>query len=400
MPKKILIVTECFYPEEFKINDVALSWKNKGYSVDVLTMVPTYPESQIFDGYKNKLYQKECWKGLNIYRVHATIGYRDSFFKKMLKYINFMTLGSFISFFFGKKYDYIFGFNAGALSSMLPVVIIRKIYGKPATLWVQDIWPDSVYAYGFKKTKILSFLLDSFVRFIYGNVSGIAISGKGFESKLRPYVDNNMVFNYAPNWADDMRADLGLISLGHEKSVQFTFAGNVGKVQNLENVIMAFSSLSKECLNKAQLNIIGEGPALKKLKTLSNNINIVFHGRKPRKEMLKYYRASDFLIVSLADDPVFNVTVPAKTQTYISVKKPILAIINGDTADIVKENNLGFVANPSNIESIRSTFVKAINTDKDTLAEFTKSCDNLCQEVFNKDIVISRLLKLTVRDDA
>jgi len=395
--KKILIVAECFYPEEFKINDVALSWKDKGYDVDILTMVPTYPLGQVFPGYKNSFFQKDEYQGINIFRVHATTGYRDNATKKILKYINFMILGGLISLFIGRKYDYVFGFNTGALTSMLPMVLIRKIYKKPSTLWVQDVWPESVYAYGFKKTKVLSTLLDAFVKFMHHNITAIAISSKGFESKLKPYTKKGLKFNYTPNWADDLDMDIYPANLSITQKVHFTFAGNIGKVQNLENIILAFNNLSEEYLEKAQLNIIGDGSALKELQALSSNDNIIFHGKKPREEMSKYYKASDFLIVSLIDKPIFRVTVPAKTQTYIAAKKPILAIINGDTADIIKDNNLGFVANPSDIKSIINIFTKAIDADQDTLLGFTKNCDSLSQGVFNKDKIISRLLELTVR---
>ena len=154
MAKKILIVTECFYPEEFKINDVALSWKEKGFDVDVLTLAPSYPSGRIFPGYKNKIYSKYEWKGINIYRVYAVLGYKESRFKKILKYVNFMILGSLVSIFIGKKYDYVLGFNMSALTCMLPAVLIKKIYKKPLTFWALDIWPDSVYAYGLKKLKL------------------------------------------------------------------------------------------------------------------------------------------------------------------------------------------------------------------------------------------------------
>ena len=394
--KKILIVTEFFYPEEFKINDVALSWKDNGYDVDVLTLAPTYPLGKVFSGCKNGFLSKSKWQGVTVYRVHATIGYKSSAFKKILKYLNFMIFGSIVALFIGKKYDYVFGFNASALTSMLPAVLIRKLYKKPVTLWVQDVWPDSVYAYGFKKTRMLSFCLNGFVKFMNHNVENIAVSSKGFESKLKPYVRDNMVFNYAPNWADDLNMELTPALLGDDSKIQLTFAGNIGKVQNLKNIILAFNELSVKYVKKSQLNIIGDGSELKKLKALNIKNNIVFHGKKPRDEMARYYKASDFLIVSLVDKPIFKVTVPAKTQTYIAAKKPIIAIINGDTADIIKDNNLGFIANPSDIEDIKNIFMQAINTDKVTLEKFTKKCDSLNQEVFNKDIIIERLLRLTM----
>jgi len=392
VPKKILIVTECFYPEEFKINDVALSWKGKGYDVDVLTLAPTYPLGKVFLGYKNSFFRKDEYQGINIFRVHAVTGYRDSAVKKIFKYINFMIFGSIVAIFIGRRYDYVFGFNLGSLTDMLPAVVIRKLYKKPTMFWVQDVWPDSVYAYGFKKTKMLSTLLDAFVKFMHHNITAVAISSKGFESKLEPYIKKGLKFNYAPNWADDLDMDMVPIALSKNQKIHFTFAGNVGKVQNLENIINAFCLLPDGYQKKSQLNIIGDGSNLIFLKKLSNNNpNIIFHGKQKREDMAQFYKASDFLIVSLIDKPIFSVTVPAKTQTYIAAKKPILAIINGDVADIVNDNNLGICADPSNEGLIKEAFEKCINMPENEKSKFIINNTKLLETTFNKDSIINNL---------
>ena len=399
--RKILIVTECFYPEEFKINDIALSWRDKGYDVDVLTLAPTYPLGKIFPGFKNSFFQKDEYQGVNIFRIHAVTGYRDSVVKKILKYINFMIFGSIAAIFIGRKYDYVFGFNMSALTGMLPAVLIRKLYKKPTMFWVQDVWPDSVYAYGFKQTKMLSTALDIFVRFMYRNIDAIAVSGKGFESKLAPYIEKDLIFHYLPNWADDLDNNLTSKNLGKSKeATHFTFAGNIGKVQNLENIINAFCFLSNEYQEKSQLNIIGDGSNLDNLKLLANNNpNIVFHGKKPRSDMASYYKASDFLIISLIDKPIFSVTVPAKTQTYIAAKKPILAIINGDTASIIQDNNLGLYADPSKIDAISTLFQRCVDMSQTERKKFTDENDRLLATIFNKEKTIDKLLKLVTNKD-
>ena len=392
--KKILIVTECFYPEEFKINDVALSWKDKGYDVDVLTLVPTYPLGKVFPGYKNGFFRKDEYQGINIFRIHAVTGYRDSAIKKVLKYINFAIFGSITAIFIGRRYDYVFGFNLGSLTDMLPAVVIRKLYKKPTMFWVQDVWPDSVYAYGFKKTKILSTLLDTFVKFMHHNITAIAISSKGFESKLEPYIKKGLRFGYAPNWADDLDMDMDMdpIILSTTQKVHFTFAGNIGKVQNLENIINAFCLLASAYQEKSQLNIIGDGSNLINLKKLSNNnLSIIFHGKQMREDMAKFYKASDFLIVSLIDEPIFSVTVPAKTQTYIAARRPILAIINGDVANIVNGNNLGISVDPSNVDLIKESFEKCIDMPENEKSEFTINNTKLLETTFNKDTIINRM---------
>jgi len=400
MSKKILIVTEYFYPEEFKINEIALDWKDKGYEVDILTQNPTYPHGQIFDGYKNRWYFKDNYNGMTVYRVKAVTGYKESLFKKLLKYFTFMILASIVSLKIGKRYDYIFGFDIAALTGMVPAVLLKKFYDKKVTLWVLDIWPDSVYAYGFKKTKFLSFMLDGFVRFVYRNSSSFAVSGEGFISKVKAYSNDQQEIKYLPNWADEFNKDLELFEFTKEKKVHFTFAGNVGKVQNLDNIINAFGKLDAKYKSSTQLNIIGDGSHLESLKNLvdENNFdNITFWGRKPRDEMYKYFKASDFLIVSLVDEPIFSLTVPAKLQTYIAANKPILAVINGDASDIVRDNNLGYCAQPDNILEISESFIKCIQTDEKEREKFTKNCKNLTDTTFNKERIINSLLELSQR---
>ncbi len=286
-----------------------------------------------------------------------------------------------------------------ALTGMLPAVLIRKLYKKPLTFWTQDVWPDSVYAYGFKKTKILSTVLNAFVRFMYRNIDTIAVSGRGFESKLAPYIEKDLTYHYLPNWADDLDDNLAPVSLGIVNEVtHFTFAGNIGKVQNLENIIRAFCLLSSEYQEQSQLNIIGDGSNLTKLTLLANNnSNIIFHGKKPRLSMASYYKASDFLIVSLIEKPIFSVTVPSKTQTYIAAKKPILAIINGDTADIIKDNNLGLCVNPSNVDAITQIFQKCIDMSQSERNLFTSKNDHLLATIFNKEKTMDKLLEILTR---
>ena len=395
--KKILIVTECFYPEEFKINDVALFWKNKGYEVSVLTLTPTYPIGKVYQGYKNKLFYKSKYQGIDIYRIRAVTGYKGSLTKKYLKYLNFMFFGSIFSIFIGRKYDFVFGYNLGALTDMLPAVIIKKLYKKPLMLWVQDIWPDSVYAYGVKETKLRSYWLNIFVRFIYSNATNIAISSKGFALKLSSFANNDKIFHYLPNWADDLKMSQKGVYLDSNNRIQFTFAGNIGKVQNLENIINAFCLLSKNTQKKAQLNIVGDGSNLEHLKTLSQgNKHIIFHGKVKRENMTSYYDASDFLIVSLIDKPIFSLTVPAKIQTYIAAKKPILGCIKGESADIINENNLGLCVDPTDVILIKELFQKCINMSDTEKAEFIYHSDKLLEKVFNKEIILSQMTEILI----
>lgn len=399
MSKRILIITEYFYPEEFKINEVALAWLEKGYTVDVLTQQPTYPLGKIYNGYENRWYDEEDYNGITVYRVKAVTGYRDSLFKKLLKYFTFMIMGSAISLKIGKRYDYIFGFDVGPLTGMVPAVLLKKMYNKKVTLWIQDVWPDTVYAYGFKKNRILEFFLDHFVRFVYHNSSNLAVSGKGFIKRVSPYTTQFKKIEYLPNWSDELNKELTDFQFSKEKKFHFTFAGNIGTVQNLDNIIIAFSRLPSNYLERSQLNIIGDGSFAQNLKelVLENSFkNIIFWGKKNREDMYQYFNASNFLIVSLVDKPIFSLTVPAKMQTYIAAGKPVLGVIRGDAAELIKENNLGFCVNPDDIDAITNVLIKCIDADKELLDQFSNNCQQLTDTTFNKNRIINSLLKLLI----
>ena len=246
------------------------------------------------------------------------------------------------------KYKKIFIFQTGPLTQSLAGIIIKKIYKKDLTIWTQDVWPDTVYAYGFKKNRLLKVMLEYFVRFVYKNCNNIFVSSELFINKIKRYVKNKNIY-YFPNWADEFSESKKKIKLSKDKRVHFTFAGNIGKIQNLENVISGFSFLPSNW--KIQLNIIGDGSYLKVLKKMveSKQISkVVFWGRKSVNDMAPYYEASDFLIISLESSPIFNLTIPfnpvvplysSNLPTTIYLLSEVSIISNGITLLLLKYLN-------------------------------------------------------------
>ena len=240
MPEKlkVLIITERFYPEEFIINDLAADWAAGGLRVDVLTQAPSYPFGKVFSGYSNSVFSCGRWKSMNIFRFFTVTGYRESLFLKLLNYFSFAAAGSVAALFKARGYDRIFVYQTGPLTLALPAVLARKLYGIPVTIWTQDLWPDMVYAYGFRRTKPLAWCLDAFIGFIYRNCDNILVSCEGFASRLAGYAPGREIKHF-PNWPT-VTPDGGAEKAALPEGLNFTFAGNTGKLQNLENVLRGF----------------------------------------------------------------------------------------------------------------------------------------------------------------
>lgn len=389
----ILIITERFYPEEFGINDLAQEWQAKGFEVAVLTQTPSYPFDKVYEGYKNKIFQKENWNGIKIFRVLSIMGYRRNVFFKVLNYLFFAFISSIVALFIGKKYDNVFVYHIGPLTQAIPAVIIKKIFRKKMYVWTLDIWPDSVYAYGFKKRGFLVKMLNFFVRTVYRNCEKIFVSCKGFKDKIEQYVQNVKI-DFSPQWAPK---DLNFESVKAHESLKegfnFTFAGNIGKMQNLENVIRGFGLISKTSL-RANLNIVGDGSNLEVLKgiVVKENIeNVFFWGRRPLLEMSKWFEGSDVLVISLINKPIFSLTVPAKFQAYLASHKPIYCVMKGETADLVENNKIGFVCEPNDIKDIKLGFEKFMNTSKESMNAFKNNAKMLLNNNFEQEKIIQKM---------
>lgn len=393
--KKLLIIGEAFFPEDFIINDLAKEWSDKGYHVEVLTRNPSYPFGKVFSGYKNKIYQKTWFSDILVHRVFLFQGYQTSKIIKILNYISFVFFASWVALFIGRKFDKVFVYQTGPLTVALPGNLIKILYGKPLTIWTQDLWPDTVYAYGFKKTYVLEKFLDTLVSFVYNNSDAIAVSCEGFSKKLESYLKLPKTVLWVPNWPIiDRKAKTSKKLPG---KFNFTFAGNIGKVQNLENVLLGFKDIAIKNPD-AWLNLIGDGSALSDLQELVTKEripNVNFTGRKPLEEMPEFFEGSDVLLISLVDSPIYEIMIPSKFQTYLNYGKPIFAVMKGELPQMIKNFKVGICAEPNNIKDIENGFNIFLECPKFELELMGASAKTLLSNNFLRENNIRKLTVLT-----
>lgn len=383
--KKILIVTEVFYPENGLVNDFAEELVKRGYSVEVLTQHPSYPYGKVFEGYRNDDYILDNWKGINIHRFKVIEGYRESKIKKILNYWAFVRLGGKIAKKIGGSYDHILVYQTGPLTLALPAVAIKNKYKIPLTVWTFDIWPDAVYAYGIPRIFPVTKLLNSIIKRVYKNADNIIVSSKMFAQTISKYVPNRKI-DYAPNWLIEESQKNSRIRLDNEK-FNFTFTGNISKAQNLDNVIAGWKLANID--NIANLNIVGDGSYLSNLDK-ANGVN--FYGRVPSNEVQDILRQSDALILSLVSNDGISKTEPFKLQSYLRAGNPIYGIILGAGKEIIENNGLGICANPDDIIDISKKFNMFIEFAKNNDVSLKSS--ELINTRFNKQLIIEKVISL------
>jgi len=394
--KKILVIGERFYPEEFLINDVVKHWEQLGYDIRVLTQFPTYPEGKIYKGYKNKLFKKDYYNSVVIHRFLSITGYKEKKYLKYLNYLTFVFIGSLRVLFLAPKIDIILIYQTGPLTQAIPALLLKKIFHKKIIIWTWDLWPEAVYSYGFKRNKLNSYLLAHFVRCIYSSCDRILISSPGFEKSLKKYCHGKQL-EVVTNWIkphDKPSSSLEIIF--EPDKTHFIFAGNIGTAQNIDSLLRGYAKAKKSNSNIC-FHIVGDGSALESLKVLVKNNSIedvFFWGRVSESDVYKFYDLADFLVISLNPDDAYDKYVPSKFQTYLDVGKPILCAMNGEVADLVIKYELGKVAHPDNLEEISSAFIELINTSANEKKHILVTSKEVISTLFNRDINLNYLHKV------
>lgn len=394
--KKILVLSDRYKPEEFLINELIEEWTRKGYNVTVVTLVPTYPFGEVFNGYKNALFSSIKKANLNIIRFKAVTGYKTSRIKKILSFFNYVLFSSLYVLFMGWSYDKVFVYQVGALTIGIPG-ILAKLYNKKVTIWSQDIWPDSVFPQGFKGTykNILLHLLEGLVKIVYLATDNVIVSCEPFIGVINKYVPNKKIF-YCPNWA--IRESKYCVDADFTLSnkINITFAGNINKWRSLDLIIKAFHEFNLDG-KSAQLNIVGDGSGLEELRKLKDREgydDVVFWGRVPSEKISDYYNASDVLLISLAPNPCYSLYLPAKFSTYLNAGKPILAVMNGAVPELMKKYSLGATAIPDNIESIKTALKKITSLSVIEKHEIKNESKRILIDHFDKQKIVEKITSI------
>jgi glycosyltransferase involved in cell wall biosynthesis len=300
-----------------------------------------------------------------------------------------------------KKFDKIIVQQLSPVMMGLPAVVVKKIQKIPVYFWVLDLWPESLEsAGGIKNKKILGFF-ESMVKFLYRNSDKILISSKGFKQSILKKGNFEDKIIYFPNWAEksinESKQNVEINLPKFPSGFNILFAGNVGVAQDLVNAIKAMEIVLKQN-KKINFLILGDGRDRKRLEklVLEKNIekNIHFFGKYPIETMSYFFSKADCMFVSLKNEPIFSLSLPAKVQAYMSVGKPIISMMNGEGYNIINEADCGFAVHAEDYKDLAD---KILEIEKLPVIERQRLGQNgksFYQENFVLENCISNLEKI------
>jgi glycosyltransferase involved in cell wall biosynthesis len=396
---KLLIFNQYFWPESFRINEIAESINSRGLEVDVMTGKPNYPGGEFFSGYDACGFKKEVWKNISIYRLPIFARGNKSALRLMLNYLSYILSAILFAplILRKKKYDLIFVYGVSPIFQVIPASFLGWLKDVPVVLWVQDLWPQSAEATGYVKSAWLLKILEKFVRFSYSHTDLILVQSQAFidpVSKLAPKIP---VLYYPNSVGKDFYTpkELDVPDIDSLKSgFSILFAGNVGEAQSMETIVSAAEELLP--YEEIKIVIIGSGSKIdwisKEIKQKSLG-NIFLEGRYPFETMPALMRQASVLLVSLTDQPIFGMTVPNKVQAYLAVGRPVIASLNGEGARIINEAKAGLSVPAEDAKGLAEAILTMYRMTDEERLQLGKNGRAYFKENFDEDALIDELIK-------
>ncbi len=399
--KKILLVTQNFYPENFKSNDIAFELVKKGYEVDVLTSIPNYPEGRYYKGYGVFSKRIQRIDGVKLYRAFQTPrGRKASGLGLSLNYLTYAFCASIWALFFAlfkRKYHSVIIHQTSPITQAYPGIVMKKIQRIPLYIWVLDIWPDAMISGGGIKNKTILSFMNNRVKGIYNKCDKILISSKKMSESILSKGDFKDKIIYFPNWAESIFENPDYKETPQlPGGYKIMFAGNLGGAQDLESVLKA-ALLLKD--TEVKWILIGDGSRKKWIEEFieKNSLqnNVVLLGRYPIELMPSFYRQTDALLLTLRSKFAhLKMIVPAKLQSYMTSGKPVLGMIDGGAAELIREADCGLSVNASDYKGLAKLIKEQVLIKKNEFASKGINGRKYFETNFTLDVCISNLINI------
>ena len=396
---RILLVSQYFHPENFKINDIAFEFAKRGHHVDALVGIPNYPQGKYHKGYGIFSKRKETIDGVNVYRVFQTPrGAKASSIGLALNYLTYAlnsSLWILFYFIFKKKYDACIVFQVSPVTQVIPAVILKWIRKTPVYTWVLDVWPDSfVSSLPQGRAKPLVKMSTALSEWAYKNSTKLLVTSPGMKPLLcrkHDYSEKIILFH---NWCDDILAMpcSEEVSFGDKFVIMMAGSINDGigipyllpvmeKLQNEENVLFVF---------------VGGGPMEQEFRSLVQEKalnNVAFTGQVPFTKIPSYYKKADMMLLSLkkTDMPHLKATIPGRLQSYMSAGKPVLAMIDEGARNMITTADCGFCVPAGDSEGLEKLIRSVIKMDIAALQEKGDNGRLYFEKHFTKEQSITKL---------
>lgn len=342
-------MSQYFWPESFRVNDLALGMSERGHDVTVLTGMPNYPSGSYFPGYRGWGPFRETHGKIDVLRVPIVPRRSGRAGWLALNYLSYAGIASLRAAVALDRWDAALVFQTSPVIQAAPAILLRHMRRLPVATWVQDIWPESITASGLVSSRTLVEAARRAARWVYLHSDAVLGQSEAFLPRLGSMGVAPERLHYVPNWAEDVYTKppgAAPASEAWERGFPMMFAGNLGRVQALDTLLDAATLLKDD--TDLRWVFVGDGPLKGWLEAEGQrrglNGQLEFLGRRPVAEMPALFARAGAMLVSLKRDETMSLTIPSKLQSYLAAGRPVLGCLDGEGARVIEQSGAGFAS--------------------------------------------------------
>ncbi|NLT10939.1 MAG: glycosyltransferase family 4 protein [Clostridiaceae bacterium] len=398
----ILIVCQHFWPENFRINDICQDFLAAGHQVEVLCGMPNYPKGKYFKGYNYFKPRRENYHGAEVFRVGEIPQNKKLGALAVLLNYYFFPFASIFSLprLLRRKHDIVFLYSLTPIFMSWPGLVLAKLKKIPSVMYVLDYWPDSLFSVIKLRSKIFRDHYKWVSKRHYRKVNYIITPSDGMRQR---FIDDYQIsperLTFIPQSCDpayEVKVRDEALHQRFDGRTNFVFAGNIGPAQALEVLVDAVALVAQQSANAGfRFIVVGDGMSkqavLDKVREKAMENYFEFIGFQPLTEIQKFHELADVLFVSLADEPLFDIMIPAKVQSYMAAGKPILASLNGEGADVIRDSGSGLTCQAMSSEELAKAILEFMDLPESRLLEMGRNASEFYKNNYKSDIISARL---------
>ena len=368
--KKILVVSQHFWPESFRINDICDFLIDKSCDVDVLCGIPNYPKGYFFKGYSYINKRRESHNGVNIVRSLEIPRGKNTNPRIIANYLSFPFFSLLqVPRLLMRHYDKIFIYQTSPVMMSIAGIIIGKIKRTETTMYVLDLWPENLFSVLDIKNPFLRRVATTVSHWHYRNVDKLIVLSEKMKTKLLEITqkdpDKIIILPQACEKIYETKMHDKKLASRFKSGFNVVYTGNISPAQSFETVIEAAKILKISGVADINWIIVGDGMSRKwlekEVKESGLEDSFFFEGYKPIEDIPKYTDIADVLIGCLVKSDLLEATIPAKVISYLAAGKPIVLAMDGEVQDLVNNRiKCGFVGPAGDAlllaNNIRKTF--------------------------------------------
>jgi len=365
----ILFLSDNFPPEvnapASRTFEHCREWVKAGHQVTVVTGAPNFPKGEVFEGYRNRLWQTETLSGIRVIRVWTYITANEGFAKRTLDYLSFMVT-SFLASLFIRRVDIVVG-TSPQFFTVCAAYAVSVAKWIPWVFELRDLWPESIRAVGaMKESKALDFL-EKVELFLYRRANAVVSVTNAFRDNLIKRGINGDKIHVITNGVDSERfqprekdSDL-LASLNLQDKFVAGYIGTHGMAHALETLLDAADKLrSHPNGDRYRILLLGDGARKRELVEQAHSRgldNVIFIDSVSKDEVVRYWSILDVSIIHLRKTELFTTVIPSKLFECMGMGIPVLHGVKGESAEIVEREGVGIVFEPENAEMLCDSLV-------------------------------------------